>query len=86
MLLTDELKQLLADILSLPKEQVSRWDDDTALLGEIPEFDSMAVVSLITSLEERYGMVIDDEDITAETFLTLGSLAAFVQQRLPSSS
>jgi acyl carrier protein len=54
----------------------------TRLLGAIPELDSMAVVSLITALEEQFCIAVDDDEIGAATFETLGSLAAFVEQKL----
>ena len=54
----------------------------TALLGNLPELDSMAVVSVITALEENFGFVVDDDEISSETFETLGSLAKFVQAKL----
>jgi acyl carrier protein len=57
------------------------------LLGAMPEFDSMAVVSLITALEERYGFSVDDDEISGETFETVGSLADFVaRKRLEASA
>ena len=52
------------------------------LLGAIPELDSMAVVSIITALEEDFGFVIDDDEISADSFETLGSLVAFVERKL----
>jgi len=55
---------------------------DTHLLGAIPELDSMAVVSLITSLEDRFGMVVDDESIDGQTFATVGSLVDFVSSKI----
>lgn len=55
---------------------------DTPLLGSIPEFDSMAVISVITALEERFGFVVDDDEIDAAIFETVGSLVAFVEQKL----
>ena len=55
---------------------------ETPLLGAIPELDSMAVVSLITSLEERFGFVADDDEVGADTFATVGSLADFVAGKL----
>ena len=55
---------------------------DTPLLGAIPELDSMAVVSLITTLEEQFGMVVDDDDIDGATFATVGSLVEFVNSKL----
>ncbi|MGZ4960700.1 MAG: acyl carrier protein [Methylomonas sp.] len=55
---------------------------NTPLLGAIPEFDSMAVVSIITALEDRFGFVVDDDEIDASVFETVGSLVAFVEQKL----
>ena len=55
---------------------------ETALLGAIPELDSMAVVTLITTLEEQLGIVVDDDDIDGSTFATVGSLADFVGDKL----
>jgi acyl carrier protein len=52
------------------------------LLGAIPELDSMAVVSLITSLEEQLGLTVDDDEIDGETFATVGSLTDFVAGKL----
>ena len=52
---------------------------DTGLLGALPEFDSMAVVTIITALEEACGIVVEDDEIDAATFETIGSLARFVQ-------
>lgn len=55
---------------------------ETALIGAIPEFDSMAVVSIITALEDRFGFAIDDDEIDASVFETVGSLVAFVEGKL----
>ena len=51
---------------------------DTALLGELPELDSLAVVELAVALEEHFDIVIDDDDFTGDVFESVGSLAAFV--------
>jgi acyl carrier protein len=56
-------------------------DAGTPLLGELPELDSLAVVELAVALEERFGIVIDDEDFTGEIFDTVGTLAAFVEAK-----
>lgn len=57
-------------------------DSSTPLLGAIPEFDSMAVVNLITALEDRFGFAVDDDEIDASIFETVGSLVAFVEGKL----
>ncbi len=72
-----EVKQTLDDVLSLGG-RASAFTRETALLGAIPELDSMAVVSLITALEERFGIMVDDDEIDGDTFATVGALADFV--------
>ena len=77
----EDVKQILIDVLSLgPAGQA--LGANSPLLGSIPELDSMAVVNLITALEEHFGMTVEDDDISADTFATLGSLAAFVAHKL----
>jgi acyl carrier protein len=76
----EEVKTLLIDVLNLgPAGQA--LEADSLLLGSLPELDSMAVVTLIGALEEHFGIMVDDDDISASTFATLGSLAAFVAER-----
>ncbi len=55
---------------------------DSPLLGALPELDSMAVVAILTALEEHYGFTIADDEISAETFATLGGLTEFVAHKL----
>ena len=53
---------------------------DAALLGAVPELDSLAVVEVMTSIEERFGFQIDDESFSGEVFETVGNLAQFVDE------
>ncbi len=76
-----ELKHILGEVLSLG-DRADRFTATTSLLGSLPELDSMAVVSVITTIEERFGIVIDDDEISAQTFETFGSLSNFVTQKL----
>jgi acyl carrier protein len=76
----NDVKNVLIDVLNLgPAGEL--LTANSPLLGSLPELDSMAVVTLIGALEERFGIVVDDDDISASTFETLGSLAAFVEQK-----
>ncbi len=77
---TDVLR-VLDDVLSL-RGRALTFDAATPLLGAIPELDSMAVVTLITTLEERFGIVVDDDEIGGDTFETVGSLSSFVAGKL----
>jgi acyl carrier protein len=76
----EEVKTLLIDVLNLGAAGQA-LEADSPLLGSLPELDSMAVVTLIGALEEHFGIMVDDDDISASTFATLGSLAAFVAER-----
>jgi acyl carrier protein len=73
----DEVKTILTDVLSLG-EAGKRLEAQSPLLGALPELDSMAVVNVIAALEDQFGITVDDDDIGAATFETVGSLAAFV--------
>ena len=75
-----ELKQLLQDCLQL--DEVSQWQAETEILGAVPEFDSMAIVTVLTQVEENYGVIIEDDEVSAEVFETLGSLMSFVAEKL----
>jgi acyl carrier protein len=76
-----EVLRILDEVLSLGG-RASSFSPDTPLLGAIPELDSMAVVTLITTLEEQLGIVVDDDDIDGATFETVDSLTAFVSGKL----
>lgn len=76
-----EVLRVLDEVLSLGGRSAG-FSRDTALLGAIPELDSMAVVSLITALEDQFGMVVDDDDIDGSTFASVGSLTDFVSGKL----
>ena len=58
------------------------FTEQTRLLGVLPELDSMAVVGVLTAFEERFGFVIQDDEIDGAVFATLGSLLAFVQRKV----
>ncbi len=75
------LRAVLIDILGLPEERVRGFDEATPLFGALPEFDSMAVAGLLTELEERLGIVIEDDDVDADMLETFGSLLTFVRAK-----
>lgn len=77
-----EVTRSLDDVLSLGGRASRTFTRDTHLLGAIAELDSMAVVTLITTLEERFGIVVDDDEVDGATFRTVGSLADFVSAKL----
>ena len=76
-----EILSLLDEVLSL-KGRASTFTENTPLLGALPELDSMAVVTLITSMEERFGFSVDDDEIDGAAFATVGSLIEFAEGKL----
>ena len=80
----EEIRAMIGDTLGLG-DRVNELQADTPMLGNIPELDSMAVVMLITAFEEQYGFAVDDDEISADTFETVGSFAAFIENKLKQS-
>ena len=76
-----EVLSLLDETLSL-RGKSSTFSTDTPLLGAIPEIDSMAVVGILTALEERFDFIVDDDEIDGTVFETVGALVQFVEQKL----
>ena len=81
MSLIEEVAALVNSSLQLGNRGVAA-DPSVPLLGSLPELDSMAVVTLITALEDQYGVVVEDDEISAETFETLGSLSDFLSSKV----
>ena len=76
-----EVRNILAQSLQLGA-RADQLTADSPLLGAIPELDSMAVVMILTAMEEHFGFSVDDDEISADTFQTLGTLTDFVEQKL----
>ncbi len=78
---TTEIKKILANTLGLGK-RIDAIEPGTILLGNIPELDSVAVVTIILALEKKFSIAIKDDEISAKTFATLGTLVDFVEQKV----
>ena len=75
------VREVLVSALDL-KQQPNDLLADTALLGALPELDSLGVLALVTDLEERFGIRVDDDEFGAELFETVGTLTKFVEAKL----
>ena len=76
------LREVLRDVLGLSAERIAEFTRDTGLFGHLPELDSMAVAGLLTEIEDRFGFVIEDDDVDSEMLETYGALLAFVTGKL----
>ena len=77
----EAVKGVLVETLGI-EDRAAAIDASTPLIGSLPELDSLAVMELVLALEERFDITIEGEDVTAEVFETLASLAAFVDAKL----
>lgn len=77
----ETLRAILRDVLGLDEEQVEGFDDETGLFGHLPELDSMAVAGLLTEMEDRLDIIIDDDEVDGEMLETYGGLLAFAEAK-----
>jgi acyl carrier protein len=77
----DAVKAVLVDALGI-EHRAAALDADSPLFGSLPELDSLGVAELVVALEQRFDVEFDGDDVSAETFETLGSLAAVVDDKL----
>ena len=75
------LRQVLVDILGLDEARVALFVPETGLFGHIPELDSMAVATLLTEMEDRLSIIIDDEEVDGEMLESYGALLAFAESK-----
>ena len=76
-----DLRALLSDVLGLGPARAAALTADSGLFGALPELDSMAVAGLLTEIEDRFGMVIDDDEVDGDMLGTYGDLLAFIQAK-----
>ncbi|MGO4680988.1 acyl carrier protein [Microbacterium sp. 2MCAF23] len=75
------VREVLIDALDLTQSP-NDLQPETALFGALPELDSFGVVALVGALEDRFDITIDDDEFGAELFETVGSLVAFVEEKV----
>lgn len=79
--MNEEVIRILGEVLGLG-DRTSDMSRDTRLLGALPEFDSMAVVAVLTAIEEEYGVEVEDDEIDASLFETVGTLTEYVESKV----
>ena len=80
-MVNEGIKAILIEVLGVDPGKL-KIDRDTRLLGSLPEFDSMAVVSVLTAIEDHFGITVDDDEVDGSIFETVGSLCQFVENKL----
>lgn len=77
----DHAREILRSNLQLGN-RADLFNRETALMGSLPEFNSLTVVSLITEIEVQFGNPIADDEISADIFETVGSFADFIALKM----
>lgn len=77
-----KVRTILSEVLGLDPDAVARFDNETLLFGALPELDSMAVAGLLTEIEDRLHVIIDDDEIDGEMLETFGALVAFARAKV----
>ena len=77
----DVVRAVLVDVLALDRDRVASFTADTALFGSLPELDSMAVAGLLTEIEDRLHIIIDDDEVDGEMLESFGALVAFAEMK-----
>ncbi|MFN5084448.1 MAG: acyl carrier protein [Novosphingobium sp.] len=76
-----QLRRILTDVLGLKPGQADDFEADTGLFGHLPELDSMAVAGLLTEMEDRLDIVIEDDEVDGELLESFGNLLAFAEAK-----
>lgn len=75
------VRAVLRDVLGLSQDRVDALRPETPLFGSLPELDSMAVAGVLTELEDRLAIVIDDDEVSGEMLETFGALTTFASTK-----
>lgn len=76
------VRSVLVDVLGLSRARAEALDDNSGLFGTLPELDSMAVANLLTELEDRLGIIIEDDELDGEMLETFGNLMRFLEAKV----
>ena len=76
------VRAVLIDILGIAPERVATFDERTGLFGSLPELDSMAVAGLLTEIEDRLGIIIEDDEVDGDMLATFGSLVTYLDRKV----
>ncbi len=76
------IRDVIRDVLGVSQARVDTFSAETGLFGSLPELDSMAVANLLTELEDRLGIFIDDDEVDGDMLESFGVLVTFVQRKI----
>jgi acyl carrier protein len=75
------VRGVLRDVLGLSEARATAFAAATPLFGALPELDSLAVAGVLTEIEDRIGILIEDDEVDGEMLETFGALTRFVSAK-----
>jgi acyl carrier protein len=81
--LVNQLKTIMAEELDV-NLKVEDIDENASLFEDGMGLDSIAIVELISLVEEHFGFQFSDTELTPESFSNLSMLADFISGKLSS--
>ncbi len=79
--LLNELKSKIVEVLNLQDVKPDEIDPDEQLVGGRLGIDSIDVLEMVMMVEQDYGIVIDNKELGAQVFVSLNTLAAYIQSQ-----
>jgi acyl carrier protein len=76
------VRAVLVDVLGIAPERAAAFQSETGLFGSLPELDSMAVAGLLTEIEDRLGIIIEDDEVDGEMLSSFGNLVTYLDRKL----
>ena len=76
------VRAVLSDVLGIAPDRAAGFQAETGLFGALPELDSMAVAGLLTEIEDRLGIVIEDDEVDGDMLATFGALVTFLDRKV----
>ena len=78
----EKLKEILISEVNVNPASLAETDSNTALLGRGIGLDSMEAMALAVEMENAFDIQIADDEMTEETFRTIGAFVDFIQSKI----
>lgn len=75
------VRGVLRDVLGISEARAAAFKETTPLFGALPELDSLAVAGVLTELEDRLGILIEDDEVDGDMLESFGALTRFAADK-----
>jgi len=79
-LIVQRVKGLIADRMPV-KKSLTELKEDDSLVRDLG-IDSLGTVELVVAIEQEFDLVVDDQDLSLDTFRSVGSVIRYIRKKL----